>query len=65
MFSHPIHDSQRRILSGCTRGLGSYRQWVDQCLWVMLANVRQQVVDISMDVGMGGLDTSNDLQRSG
>lgn len=64
MFLHSFHD---RTCCVPTRGTGrfrSHRQRVYQGLRVVLANIRQQVVNISPDICMRRLNTGNDLIKN-
>ena len=63
MFLHSFHDCTCRVPTRRTGRFRSHRQRVYQGLRVVLANIRQQVINISPDICMRCLNTGNDLTK--
>jgi len=63
MFPHLIHDCDGGALARCTGRLRGHSERVDQCLWMMFADIYEEVVDIPANILAWCLDAGNDLIR--
>ena len=61
MFPHSFHDTQGGVLTRYTRRFRRNGKGVNEGLGMMFANFRQEIIDVSTDIGMRRLDSSDNL----
>ena len=61
MLSHSVHDRQGSTLPRRAGGFGSHRQRINQRLWMMFSDIRQEAVDIPTNVDAWCLNSCYDL----
>lgn len=63
--SHIIHDGERSLFTRSVWWFRSYSDGINQGLWVLLADIREQLQDKSSDICSLGMNTSNKLESGG